>query len=169
MPAPRLADVLVRDLDPRKALGLGDHALEQLAVALLDVAAIGQPAPHLLDASRERVAGSLELGDAEDPRSAGRGNRIGDAAPWEGRGEELGQLTLEPGDLGPQIAAGPPAGVLTDAAGSDCRPLILGARLSSLGARMVDQFGHQLLRPRTVSTILNELLHGRDLRGKTPF
>jgi hypothetical protein len=152
VPAPRLSDVLVRDLDPGKAFGLGDHALEQLAVALLDVATVRQPAPYLLDASGESVAGALELGDVEDPRASGGGNGVGNAAPRERGGEELCQLALEPGDLGPQVTARAAASVLADVAGRDCGPRGRGALVGSLGARMVDQFGHELLRPRTVST-----------------
>ena len=152
MPAPRLADVLVRDLDPGKAVGLCDHALEQLAIALLYVAAVGQPPPHLLNPGRERVAGALELGDAEDPRPSGRGHGVGDAAPRKCRSEELGQLALEPRDLLSQVAAGPAAGVVADAAGGGYGPQAFGGQLGSLGARMVDQFGNGLIRPRTVST-----------------
>lgn len=76
MAAPGLPDVLVGDPDPGKALRLGDQALEQLAVALLDVAAVGQPTSDVLDAGHERIANTLQLGDVEDPRPAGRRNRV---------------------------------------------------------------------------------------------
>ena len=69
--AARLADVVVGDPGPSCTLGLGDHPLEQLAVALLDVAAAGEPRAHVLDTRRERVAGRARA----RPRRAPAGRR----------------------------------------------------------------------------------------------
>jgi hypothetical protein len=66
-----LADVLVGDPQPVVALGLGQHPFEKLAVAVLDVAAIGEDRPHVGDPAQQPVADLLQLGDPEQARAAG--------------------------------------------------------------------------------------------------
>src|SRR5689334_21393087 len=94
--AARLADVLVGDADPLEALGLGDHLLEQLTVLLLDVGAVAEDGADVGDPRRKTVPHLLELGDPEEPGAPGRCDVPLDPLAWEGRGEELRELALQP-------------------------------------------------------------------------
>lgn len=110
MAAAGLADVLVGDPHPAEALRLGDHALEQLAVSLLDVDAGGQLGLGVAQAQRERVAHPLQLGDPEDPGAPGRCDPELDPLTRIGGREKLPEPQLEPGDLAAQVLAGAPLG-----------------------------------------------------------
>jgi hypothetical protein len=100
-----VADVVVRDLDPRVARGLGDHALDQAAVLLFDVGAAGDLGLSLADADHERITDPLELGGAQDARPADSPDRPVDALAGKGRGPELRELLLEAGDLTAKLVA----------------------------------------------------------------
>ena len=108
MLAAALADVLVRDLDPPVLPRVGDHALDQRAVALLGVNAACELGPGGRNALGEPVTHTLELADAENARAPGRGHAPLEVAPRERGREDLAQLTLQPCDLAPEVGAGPP-------------------------------------------------------------
>ena len=101
-----LADVLVRDPHPPVTLGGGDHALNQPAAGLLGVGSTGEFGLRLADAGRQRVANPLELGHAQNPRTAGGADPPLDSLAREGRGEEFAEPMLESGDLPAQVIAG---------------------------------------------------------------
>jgi hypothetical protein len=109
--AAALADVVVRDPHPRVALGLGDHPLQGLPVALLDPGAARELVLRLAQAGGEPVADPLEIADAQDPRAAGGDDLVADPGARERCGEELRELLLEGGDLTPQVTAGASLGI----------------------------------------------------------
>ena len=100
-----VADVFVRDLNPGIALGLGDHALHEAAVSLLDVGTPRDLGLGLADADQERVANPLQLSSAEDAGAANGSDRPVDSLSGEGRSPELGELLLEAGDLAAKLVA----------------------------------------------------------------
>ena len=108
MLAVAIADILVRDLDPGVALGLGDHALDEAAVLLFDVRTAPQLGPCLADADEERVPNSLELGRAENAGATHRADLPFDAPARERRGPKFGELLLEAGDLAAKLVADGP-------------------------------------------------------------
>jgi hypothetical protein len=61
VPAARLADVLVPELDPAVLLGCDEHLLEQPAVPLLLRPPLVQRAAQVLDADGELVTEMFEL------------------------------------------------------------------------------------------------------------
>ena len=105
MLAVAVADVLVRNLDPGIALRLGDHALDEAAVALLDVGAAGQLGLGLADPDQERVAHPLELGRPQDARAAHGADRPVDVLARKGRSPKLRELLLEACDLAAKLVA----------------------------------------------------------------
>src|SRR5688572_13648026 len=149
--APRLADVVVRDPDPWEPLGLGDQLLEELAVSLLDVAALRQPRAQVLDTRRQRVAGALELRHVEDPRPTAPGDGELDAPARKSGGEDLAELELEGADLAPEVAAREASRELADPAWRACRAGAPPRGLDDFETGVVEQFGHVSDRPRTVS------------------
>jgi hypothetical protein len=106
MPAPPLADVLVRDAHPPVPLGVGDHLLDQVAISLLDIDPIRELGARLVQPRYEGVAHRLEVGYPEHSRSAGRGNREIDSTTGKSRGEQLAELPLKLADLTAKVAAG---------------------------------------------------------------
>lgn len=115
MLAAGLADVLVADADPPVLGRVGDHPLDQLPVRLLMIGAAGDLGSGLGEAVGQGVAGGLELGQAEDPRPAGRSDGPVDAQAREGGGEELAELALHPRDLAAKLDPGS-AALLTEVA-----------------------------------------------------
>ena len=103
-----VADVLVRDLNPGIALGLGDHALDEAAVSLLDVGAPGDLGLGIADANEESVADPLQLSSAEDAGAANGSNGPIDSLARERGGPKLGELLLEAGDLAAKLVADGP-------------------------------------------------------------
>ena len=98
-----LADVVVRDANPAVLGRVGDHQLDQVPVALLDVRAppdlgLGLSHPH-----DQGVPHTLQLGGTQHPRAAGGTHRPGDPAAGEGRRPQLAQLTFETCDLAAQL------------------------------------------------------------------
>jgi hypothetical protein len=71
-----LADVLVGDADPAVTLRLRDHALEKLAISLLDVPTVLEDPSHVRDPGQQRVALPFQLSDAQQPRPPGRRDLI---------------------------------------------------------------------------------------------
>lgn len=86
--------------------GRGEHPLEQLAIARLELVLLAQPLTRGADALGEPVADALELGEVGDVRERRRGGypRI-ELDPLEGLCAEVGQLVFEPADLTPQLGA----------------------------------------------------------------
>jgi len=81
-----IADVVVRDLNPPVAVGLGDHALDEAAVLLFDIGAPRQLGLSLANPDQESVADSLQLGGIQDSRAADGADLPLDALAGEGRG-----------------------------------------------------------------------------------
>jgi hypothetical protein len=102
-----LADVGAADPEPLVVGRGGEHLAEQLAVALLEVAALGQGPTGLGDAVGQLVADPLQLAEVENPGGAGgRGDRGVELDPAEGLGKQARELVLEPPDLAAQLATG---------------------------------------------------------------
>jgi hypothetical protein len=111
-------DRLVGDPDPLVGRRVGDHLLDQLAVALLDVGAAVQLAAGLREPVGHRIADHLELFDIQDPRTAadpGSCDSPLDPGAREGGAEQSAEFALHPGDLAPQVGAGAPLLGLGDA------------------------------------------------------
>src|SRR5262249_48513239 len=105
--AARLADVGARDPQPPVLGGGVEHALEQLAVAGLQLAALPQREPRLTDPGRKRVADRLQIAQAERPRLARhRADCSIELQAREGLRDERAQLGLEAADLAPQLRPG---------------------------------------------------------------
>jgi hypothetical protein len=119
---------------------IGEHLLDQLAVALLDVADVVEAGPDVLDPRRQPVAHALELVHGEDPRSSEPRDGEVDAAPREGRAEETGQCELQGGDLPAKVRARGPLvvlvedGVETLGRGRRYQRLLRGEHLGEFGA-----------------------------------
>jgi hypothetical protein len=115
---------------------------------------------HVLQPSRERVALTLELGEAEQARAADLG--LGDPPGArrdvrERRGDELRQLALEPRDLPAQR---PPRGALVERLARRCcainRQLLEAAHASDSSCRrrtrrFYQRTGARTRVPRTVA------------------
>lgn len=108
MLAAALADVLVRDLNPTVLAGVGDHALDQSAIALLGIDATRELGPGRGNALGKPVTHALEVADAEHARAARRGHAPLEVPAGERGREDLAQLALEACDLAPEVGAGPP-------------------------------------------------------------
>jgi hypothetical protein len=88
------------------AAGVGVHRLEHGARSLLTLGADAQGAPRPPQLAGQLVAQDLELAETQQPRAVAarhgdvdrRGGKTGD--------QRVGELALEPGDLGPQRPAG---------------------------------------------------------------
>jgi len=99
--------VLPGDLHPLEVLRGGQHPFDQLAVLVLDAAALDQGGSRLCDAIGQGVADLLELSEIEDAGRAGDGiDPVRNLGVAEGLGEESGELGLEPGDLLAQLKPG---------------------------------------------------------------
>lgn len=106
MAAAVLADVGAGDADPLVSGGVGEHAPQQLAVALPKLGLPGERPARLADPLSQRVPHTLQLLKAGDPRRACRRiNPSLDPAQGEGFGNETRQLALEAPDLAPQLGA----------------------------------------------------------------
>ena len=107
MAAAGLADIGAGDPHPLEVRRVGQHPLEQLAVASLELGPLVERQARLADPLGKFVAHPLQLAEAEHPRLAATAAHRGvDLDPAEGLGEQPGQLVLEPGDLAPQLGAG---------------------------------------------------------------
>jgi hypothetical protein len=107
VPAAGLPDRVARYPQPLVIGRRGQHAVEQLAVAAVEVLALAQGRARVLDAGREGVAQRLEL--AQVQRLAVRregGHPGGDLDPRESLGGERRETVLEAADLAPQLGAG---------------------------------------------------------------
>jgi hypothetical protein len=102
-----LSDVGVGDPQPLVLGGSGQHLLEQLTIAGLELGLVLKSPPCDSDPCRERVADRLELAEAQGPRLLRVGADTGiDLDPGEGVGEEGAKLSLETADLTPQLNPG---------------------------------------------------------------
>lgn len=104
-----LADVAAGDHHPLEVRRVGEHRLQQFAVALLDPLAALQGPARVRHPRRQPVPHRLELAEVEQSRrTAARARRLRtlELDPAEGIAVETGELTLEAGDLGPQLGAG---------------------------------------------------------------
>jgi hypothetical protein len=88
------------------AAGVEPHALEQHAVALLEVRPLGDRGAGAVQALGEVVAQALQLAEAEQARAAATGDRPVGVRPRVGGEEGGGQLALELGDLVAERATG---------------------------------------------------------------
>src|SRR3954451_12162460 len=106
--AAALAEVGVGDAHEAVLARLEQHALEQPAIALLDVGARGELAAGLGEPVRQTVAQVFELGQREHPRARGAARSERDAQPraWERADQRVLQFALETGHLAAQIAPG---------------------------------------------------------------
>ena len=84
MLAAELPDVLVEDADPLVGGGVGDHLLDQLAVARLDVDSVVQAPLDVLPSRPERIPYALELVHGQRPRSA---PRAPNSIRWQGKAD----------------------------------------------------------------------------------
>jgi hypothetical protein len=102
-----LADVGARNLQPLVLGGRVEHALQQLAIAGLELRLVLQPAADRADPHRQGVANRLQLAQTQRPRLArDRGDAGVDPQAREGIGNEGSQLRFEPADLPAQLDAG---------------------------------------------------------------
>lgn len=99
-----LTDVRTGDPQPLVLGRRGQHPLQQLAVAGLELGPFPQPQPGLADPSRQRVADGLEIAEPEGARLVRHGGDAGvDPQAWEGLGEERAELRFQAPDLTPQL------------------------------------------------------------------
>jgi hypothetical protein len=104
-----LAKIVARDAQPLEVLGAGEHPLQQLAIAGLELGAVAQGLARVLDPIRKSVANRLQLAKVECPRLARDGGHVGDELQTrEGIGHQGRELSLEAADLTPQLGAGEP-------------------------------------------------------------
>jgi hypothetical protein len=90
-----LAEVLARDAHPLKVLGAGEHPLEQLAIAGLELSAVLQGPARVLDPIRECVANRLQLAQVERSGLGRDGSHAGrELEAREGLGDQGGELPL---------------------------------------------------------------------------
>lgn len=102
-----LADIGAGDLHPLVAGRGGQHPLQQLAVARLQVGALAQGELRLADPHRERVAHPLQLLEAGHPRGSHRClDPSIDREAGKGLCREPRQLPLQTADLAAQLGAG---------------------------------------------------------------
>ena len=139
--------------------GLGDHPLEKprLASSISPRRSISPRASATRSASASRT--SLQLPDAEHPRAAGGSDAPLDLPAGEGRGEELGELALEAGDLAAQLDRVPGArrrpGALPGSRPAEARLTVsIRASLQKLrhGSLPADDSSGHSKRPRLLAT-----------------
>lgn len=105
--ATSLAEIVTRDPQPLVVARRGEHALEQLPVAALELGPLAKGQAGVLDAIRELVADRLELAQAKRAGRRCASRDVGrQAEPREGLGEERGKLPFEASHLSPQLGAG---------------------------------------------------------------
>jgi hypothetical protein len=104
-----LADVGAADPQPLVLGRRVEHALEQLAIAGLQLSPFPQLYASLGYPVRERVAYRLQIAKAKRARLVrDRGHPGVDPQAREGIGEEQGELGFQTPDLAPQLRAGEP-------------------------------------------------------------
>ena len=116
MAAAGLADVLTGDVRPVVGLRLEHHLLDQPAVLLLHVSAVGQSPAGVRGALREIVAQLLELGQREQSRTTPAGYIPVEVLARPGGAEQPRELRLQPGDL---VEERPSGGALVRERGSE--------------------------------------------------
>lgn len=107
--ATRLAHVGAGDPHPLVLRRGGEHLLEQLAVAGLQLGSLPQPQLGLADSRRQGVADSLQVAKTEGPRLAGdSGDASVKLSAWEGVRDQRAELCFEAADLAAQLRPGEP-------------------------------------------------------------
>lgn len=102
--AARLANVGTGDSQPLVLGGRGEHVAQQLAIVLLQLAALAQRDAGVRNLLGKGVPHALQLAEVGDPRWSCQGGNLGVyREPWEGLGHKAGQLPLEAPDLAPQL------------------------------------------------------------------
>lgn len=86
--------------------GIGEHPLEQLALAGLGLGALRELVLDLANAQRQRVADPLELSDLEHPWTADGADPPFDPLAGKALREQLAEPPLQPRDLATQLGAG---------------------------------------------------------------
>jgi hypothetical protein len=106
MPTAVQAEVFAGNPDPLEVLGGGEHLLHQLTVPVLDALPLDESMPRFSRAIGELVPNHLQLTKVEHPRG-GRSclNAVRNLRMTEALADETGELSLEPGDLPPQLQA----------------------------------------------------------------
>ena len=106
VPAAWRADVVARDPQPLVLGGSGQHPLQELAVARLEIVLRIQRAAGTGNPIGERVANPLQLLQARDTRLAEPGRHGGiEIEARKCLAVEAGKLVLEPADLAPELGA----------------------------------------------------------------
>ena len=108
MPVPTagLADVGAGDPQPLVLRGRGQHVLQQLAVAGLELILLAQGLAGMSDPAGERIADSLELGEIGNARlCVARGYPDVEREAREGLGTQAGELVFQAADLATQLSA----------------------------------------------------------------
>jgi hypothetical protein len=101
------AEVVAGDPQPLVLVRRGQHPLQQLLVAGLELALLSQGEAGVLDLHRERVADDLQLAEVERPRLTREGGHArANPQTREGLGGERPQLSFEAADLAPQLDPG---------------------------------------------------------------
>jgi hypothetical protein len=142
-----IADVLVRDLDPAVALGLGDHPLDEATVLLFGICAARDLRLRLADANQERVANPLELGRSEDARTANSAYRPVDSLARKGSGPKLRKLLFEARDLAAELVA---EGTLVR--GGECGERHLSPAATDRSSVVLECLRHSLHPASTLAT-----------------
>jgi hypothetical protein len=100
------AEVLPGDPNPLEVLRSGKHSFDQLAVLVLDLAALHQSPPCLGNPLGEAIAYRLQLTEVENPWRRGEGtDAVGNFRMAKSLSEQLAQLSFEAADLAPQLQA----------------------------------------------------------------
>jgi hypothetical protein len=103
--AARQAEVGAADPQPVEAGRVGQHLLQQFAVAPLERLALAERGARLGDPPGERVADLLQLTQVEHPRRSHGGDPMRHLDPAQAFGDEAAELPLEPPDLPSQLGA----------------------------------------------------------------
>lgn len=99
-----LADVGVGDPQPLVLGRRGQHPLQQLAVARLELGLLLQLPPRFTYPRHQRIADGLEIAEPEGARLVRHGGNAGvDPQAGEGLGEERAELRFQAPDLAPQL------------------------------------------------------------------
>jgi hypothetical protein len=86
-------------------VGVGDHALDEAPVLLLDVRPARDLGLRLAHANDQRVADTLEVGRAQHARTADRTDAPVDSLARKGGRPKFAELALEACDLAAELVA----------------------------------------------------------------
>lgn len=132
MAATRQAEVIAGNLHPLEVLWGREHAVEQLAVAGLELCLLAKRPPCILYSRRESIADRLQLTEIKrtwlprESRNVGGYLQAGEGLRDQGR-----ELSLKTADLTAQLNAG---------------EALVAAHPQRIGAVSFEQMGHTRLR-----------------------